>query len=47
MILNRIELLDTIGDIVLAEDTGDCLVASICFNDSFESAVELCECHKP
>jgi len=43
MIFNRVELLDAIGDVVLSEDTGDCLVASIFFNDSFESAVKLCE----
>ena len=43
MIFNRVELLDTIRDMVLTEDAGDCLVASVCFNDSFESAVKLCE----
>jgi len=43
MICNRVELLDAVGDVVLAEDARDCLVASVCFDDSFESAVKLCE----
>ena len=41
MIFNRVGLLDAVGDVVLAEDAGDCLLASVCFNDSFESAVKL------
>jgi len=43
MIRNRVELPDTVGDVVLTEDAGDCLVASVCFNDSFKSTVKLYE----
>ena len=43
MVLNRVQLLNSVFDVVLTEDASYSLVASIGFHDYFKSTIELCE----
>ena len=43
MVLNWIKLVASVGDVVLRQDTSDCLIVSVGFHDCLEGSVELCE----
>ena len=43
MVLNGVELFDSVPGVVLTEDASHTLVASICFHDHFQSTIPLCK----
>ena len=43
MVLNYMKLFASVDDMVLRQDTSNCLISSVGFSDCLEGSIELCE----